>query len=440
MPVFDSLDALPEGAVGTNGRPSLMLSPMGTADFALPTLAGNGVKGLRVFKTGPLKDSKGRERTWSREDLEQMVANFSLLRSKNILPNVPVRENHSRDVRMVGGYFAGLSVSVDTDERGNHFLEADIDFTEPEMQARYERGTYRNRSIEIGAYETNTGEIYFPVVLGLAFCDIPAVEGLYAAALSAYESNEKPEIMVYAPVNGADASGKPPAPPAQKSAQFDSVITSLQSILQGEENPDGQNALQKVIQAVEALKGATAQPAAPATTHASGAEMPETFKFALDGAEIEIAGDANTLKIVESLYSKNTTLATENTALKTQVSEFEAAAVQAAEDARLAAVDSWLEKKKITPAQVEPMKAYVKTLTDEQFTAHAALTLGTPDLAFTKQEDPTGGDNEQQAREATIRTHRQTYEMLKFSGLPAEKLAESKPAKALAALNVPVEV
>lgn len=439
MPVYDSLDALPEGAVGTNGRPTLMLSPMETSDHALVPLTGSGVKGLRIFKTAKgLKDSRGKARDWSREDLEQMVANFALLREGNILPNVPVRENHSRDVRQVGGYISGLRVSTAPDGSGHFFLEADLDFTEPEVQARYERGTYRNRSIEIGAYETNNGEVYFPVVLGLAFCDIPAVEGLYEAALSAYSTGDGPEIMVYAPDNDADASGttdttSTKAP--QTAETFDRVVNDLTSVLGGlGDNPDAQNAVQKVIQAVEALKGATAQSTAtPAPTNASGDEMPETFKFTLDGSEIEIAGDEQTRRVIETLHSKNTEQSE-------RIAEFQTQQREAAEQARVDAVDAWLHTKKITPAQVDPMKAYVKTLTDEQFTAHAALVSGTPDLVFAAANPADGDDaGDNNDREAEIRKHTQTYEMLKFSGLSAEKLAASKPAKALAALNVTVE-
>lgn len=436
MPVYDSLTALPEGAVGDNGRPTLMLSPMETSDHALAPLVDNKVLNMAIFKTGTLKDSKGRAREWSREDLEQMVANFALLKQKNVLPNVPVRENHSRAVENIGGYIENVRVAG-PDAEGKHYLHADLDLTEPRVRERYHNGTYRNRSIEIGAYETNTGEIYFPVVLGLAFCDIPAVEGLYAAALSAYEQNEKPEIMVYAPDNGADASSKSATSATsapQTDATFDRVISDLTAVIAGLENPDAQNAVQKVIQAVEALKGATAQPAPmPAPSNASGAEMPETFKFTLDGQETEIVGDEQTRKVIEGLVTHNATLTT-------QVQEFATAAEKAAEDARVAAVDSWLTGKKILPAEVDAMKAYVKTLSDEQFTAHSALVTGRPDLAFTTEHANTGGDTDEAKRDAEVRNHRATYDMLKFSGMSAEKLAESKPAKALAALNVPVEV
>jgi len=51
--------------------------------------------------------------------------------------------------------------------------------TEPGAVKKFERGTFRSRSIEIGPYESNNGKITAPAVLGLAMVDIPAVEGLF---------------------------------------------------------------------------------------------------------------------------------------------------------------------------------------------------------------------------------------------------------------------
>lgn len=430
---FKTLAELPEGAVGSNGRPAIMLSPIETADHGLPTLSAAGATRIKVFRTGAVKDSKGRAREWTRSDLDKMVTNFIDLRDSGILPNVPVRENHSRDVRQIGGYITGLHVASEPAADGRFYLEADLDLTEPEVRNRYNRGTYRNRSIEIGAYETNTGEIYFPVVLGLAFCDIPAVEGLYEAALSAYESNEQPEIMVYAPDNGADASGSNTSVP-QTDATFDKIVADLNTVMSGLENPDAQNAVQKVIQAVEALKGAAAQPAAqPVPTNAQGAEMPETFKFALDGTEHEIAGDDATKSLFTTLLTQRDSLATEN-------AEFRKNAAEAAEAARESAVDAWLHGKKIVPAQVDGMKAYVKTLTDEQFAAHKALVEGTPDLAFAAEIGAGSGNSGDDTRDAQIKEHSQILDMLRFTGQAPEKLRESKPFKALVALGVTPEV
>lgn len=428
---FKALADLPSDVLGENGRPAVLLAPIETSDHGLPTLTEQSVTRLKVFRTGAVKDSKGRKRVWSREDLEQMVANFALLRDKGLLPNVPVRENHSRDVRQIGGYITGLHLATSPAADGRFYLEADLDLTEPDVRDRYNRGTYRNRSIEIGAYESNDGDIYFPVVLGLAFCDIPAVEGLYEAALSAYENDEQPEIMVYAPDNGADASGNTPAGNApQTDATFDKVIQDLNAVMAGLENPDAQNAVQKVIQAVEALKGATAQqPAAPAPTNAQGEQMPETFKFALDGTEHEIAGDDATKALFTTLLSQRDALATEN-------AEFKQAAEKAAEKAREAAVDGWLHAKKIVPAQVDGMKAYVKTLTDEQFTAHAALIEGTPVLNFTQEPDAGSTEGGAPGKDEQVKNHEQTLTMLKYTGMGEDALKNSRPYKALVALGV----
>lgn len=117
----------------------------------------------------------GDERTWTVEQLAMMASNFELLRSSDRFPNVPLRRDHSWSIEGVIGYIDGLRVN------GSKLI-ADLEFTEPEDLAKFQRGTYRSRSVEIGAYEDNDGVTYWPVVMGLAFVDIPAVEGLHRAA------------------------------------------------------------------------------------------------------------------------------------------------------------------------------------------------------------------------------------------------------------------
>ncbi len=132
------------------------------------------VKRVEIFKAGSFKDSLGDEHEWTVEHLLIMVNNFNTLRSEDKFPNVPVRRDHSWSVEGVIGYIASLSVDGDR-------LVADIEFTEPDDFAKFERGTYRSRSLEVGAYEDNDGVTRWPVVMGLAFVDIPAVEGLHRA-------------------------------------------------------------------------------------------------------------------------------------------------------------------------------------------------------------------------------------------------------------------
>lgn len=141
------------------------------------------VKGLKVFKAATFKDSLGRQKKWTGDDLDTIAANFTKLRADGLLVDIPVRADHSISVDNVKGYFTNLY-------RKGDFLEADVEFTEPDGAEKYRRGTYRSRSIEIGAYETNgeEPESFYPVALGLAFVDIGAVEGLYRTHNSKEES------------------------------------------------------------------------------------------------------------------------------------------------------------------------------------------------------------------------------------------------------------
>lgn len=138
----------------------------------------NVIEGIRIFKVGTFADSMGIVRTWEKLHLEMMVAHFNLLKDNSFFPNVPVRVDHSASAEAVVGYF----VKVYMDPNNEEFLAADIEITEPDAFAKWERGTFRSRSLEVGMYETNgeNAQTYFPVVMGLAFVDIPAVEGLHA--------------------------------------------------------------------------------------------------------------------------------------------------------------------------------------------------------------------------------------------------------------------
>lgn len=138
-----------------------------------------GTRGLRVFRAGTFKDSWGIQHTWEPEHLEQMVFHFTMLRNRGLFENIPFRVDHSRSAATVIGYFENL-----TAEDG--FLHGDIRWTEPEAVEKIERGTFRSRSAEIGMYETNDEAMFWPVFMGCAFVDIPAVEGLYSSETRKY--------------------------------------------------------------------------------------------------------------------------------------------------------------------------------------------------------------------------------------------------------------
>lgn len=171
-------------------------------NFVAPgRLLGNGnwaIDGLRIFKSGTFKDSMGFQRTWEVEHLEQMIFNYNMLRDRGLFPNVPVRTDHSASIDRVVGYIESL-------RRDGNFLVADLEITEPDAYDKWKRGTFRSRSLEVGAYETNDESMYWPVVMGLAFVDIPAVEGLHsknkesdklAMSFSQYMQDEHKETSV----------------------------------------------------------------------------------------------------------------------------------------------------------------------------------------------------------------------------------------------------
>ncbi len=136
---------------------------------------GGTVRGLKVFRAGKFRDSANRPHEWASADLHNMVSHFIALRDNGIFVDVPVRANHGRNVGDVVGYISNLS----TDGK---FLIADLEITEPHAADKIERKSFRSRSLEVGAYRDNDDKVYSPAVLGVAFVDIGAVEGLFNSA------------------------------------------------------------------------------------------------------------------------------------------------------------------------------------------------------------------------------------------------------------------
>lgn len=136
------------------------------------------VRGLRIFKEGTFKDSMGTSNTWTSLHLDQMILHFRWLSDMGLFSKVPLRSDHSFSTDSVIGWVVG----VYRDPIDPTFLAADIEFTELDAYEKWDRGTYGPRSLEVGVYETNDGAEYWPVVMGLAFVDIPAVEGLHSSS------------------------------------------------------------------------------------------------------------------------------------------------------------------------------------------------------------------------------------------------------------------
>lgn len=138
---------------------------------------GKLLKGVEIFKAGIYRGKK-----YTKTDLQKMVDNFNLLKKKNIFPNVPVRVDHTNLASGLAGYVEKLRV------KGKKLI-ADLDITEESIYKKIKKTTLRSRSVEVGTYEDNKGNDYFPVIIGVAWVDIPQVEGL--APVFAYGKDTK---------------------------------------------------------------------------------------------------------------------------------------------------------------------------------------------------------------------------------------------------------
>lgn len=146
------------------------------------------VNRLAVFRSGTFRDSMGDQFTYEDLHIKQMVENFNYLRNNSLLDDVPVRDGHpgflingQEGSGKVIGWHTGITtekLKAPHDATEYDYIFVDFELTDPDAATKYENGTYRNRSAEVGRYRTNSEAEFWPVYMGFAFVDIPAVEGL----------------------------------------------------------------------------------------------------------------------------------------------------------------------------------------------------------------------------------------------------------------------
>jgi hypothetical protein len=153
------------------------------------------VQGQPVFRSGTFRDSMGIQSSWEPLHMQQMLANYEHLKNNSVLKDIPVRDGHPAflvrglpGTGKVVGWHTGLSTKIleMPDGQKETFLLADYELTDPAAQASYENGTFRNRSAEVGGYMSNDEAEFWPVYMGFAFVDFSAVEGLNSASGFSY--------------------------------------------------------------------------------------------------------------------------------------------------------------------------------------------------------------------------------------------------------------
>lgn len=143
---------------------------------------------VAVFRSGTFRDSMGYQSTWESIHMKQMIDNWNHLRDGKLFDDIPVRDGHPGwlihglpgNGKVVGWHTALATEKLKSpvDDTEYDYILADYEITDPEAAANIENGTWRNRSAEIGTYTTNSEAEFWPVYMGFAYVDIPAVEGL----------------------------------------------------------------------------------------------------------------------------------------------------------------------------------------------------------------------------------------------------------------------
>lgn len=143
------------------------------------------LRGVPVFRSGTFRDSMGDENTWSDLHIQEIVNHFEVLSSSGTFDRVPLRCDHfslfSGGLSNVVGYHENLRAEKrisPVDNAEYTYLVADLVVLREDAKQNIQSGLWSKRSAEIGVYRTNSGEEFWPTLVGTAMVDVPAVEGL----------------------------------------------------------------------------------------------------------------------------------------------------------------------------------------------------------------------------------------------------------------------
>jgi hypothetical protein len=347
-----------EGAMTFTGQP------------LLPQTDGTyRVVGKSIFRAGTFRDSAGEQTTWTIQHLEQMAANFKLLRDKGIFPNVPARKDHSFSIEKVIGYIDEMYVQGDQ-------LLVDFSVASSQDATNLMRGKYRSVSNEVGMYVDNNETPYWPVVMGFAYVDMPAVEGLHS----------KSEMPVTYFSRNAEQENKNVTTDNDKGVQRASSFR-----IKGNDTQD-HAAVQAYITELEARPG-------PATFRVRGAET------------------------------------TDVAAVQTHIDALEGFAKETKDGGRKAFVSGLAQAGKIAEPMVESLSALAVSMDDAQFDAFKTSYEAAPAMRLLQEhgqstntdgKSPAGGGgdaaSEKLILEEQIRMHRD-------AGMTEDELKNTKAFK-----------
>lgn len=365
------------------------------------------VEGLKIFKAGSFADSMGFRRTWEKEHLAQMIFHHNLLKENGIFQHVPWREDHSFSMAKVIGYLENPRVE-------DIFLLGDLRITEEWALAKWESGTYRARSLEVGAYETNDEAFYWPTIMGVAFVDIGAVEGLHS-------QNKSPKDKAFASfsltmqdegetsVSGENKDNQGGTPPADPNAGGQGGGTTPPA----DPNAGGNG-------------GGTTPPADPNAGGGAGGTTPPADPNAQHGRQVPGA----------HAFRVNGATTQDYSAVQAHIDTLEGFRKETGEAHRKDFVSSLASQNKIMATQVDSLTEVALGLTDEAFAKFKESYGAAPGAPLFSNHGQQGGgsptpnaqDDEREVLEARVKMHRQ-------AGMSQENIEKTESFKKLQALQ-----
>jgi hypothetical protein len=224
-----------------------------------------------MFRSGTFRDSLGIQNTWEGIHINQIISNYEHLRDSGIFTDIPVRDGHKgwliHDTPGTGaviGYHTKLwseKLTAPHDGAEYDYLLADIEITDPVAAEKVQNGTFRNRSAEISPYVTNAEAEFWPVYVGVAYVDIPAVEGLKFSASGPEGSDRKVYVFMDNKETGVETqtatAGQPAA--AQETPQLLGISQPAASFSINGQSTSDPVAVQSHITALENFRRETAE-------------------------------------------------------------------------------------------------------------------------------------------------------------------------------------
>lgn len=352
-----------------------------------------------VFRSGEFADSMGREHLWEDMHIQTMASNFNLLKESNVFSDVPIRVDHpgfmgGAVMGSVIGYHENLvteKMVSPADGVEYTYLLADLHIIKAEAQQDILNGLFRNRSAEIGPYYSNNKAEYWPTYQGVAYVDIPAVEGLKQYSKGPGTSKDTFSILMEEKMTGTTVDPNKITPAVQPSA-------------------------------------------AP-------------FSFSLPGVSGGIATTTDFSKVQELLntqFGKINELTTELASRDTRIATLEAFEKETREEGRVAFAKGLIAEGKLLASDEEATIEFCKELTPEAFESYSKLmgnapvnpvlgNYGSPNPTYSAPGSTQRSENDVKADKLEIL--RGQVQMHQRSGKTQEQIKQFKSYKELVELD-----